>query len=95
MKEAFDRIAPGWYNFRHWSIFPDELAALAQRWGGGKLLNVGSAHGPDFLAFREGFELYGIDIKYDFAYRVRPQEEGWDIGPYEHCVGDGCESGPR
>jgi len=62
MKEVFDRIAPGWYNFRHWTIFRQELEALARRWGGGKLLNVGCAHGPDFLPFREGFELYGIDI---------------------------------
>ncbi|MFH1651220.1 MAG: class I SAM-dependent methyltransferase [Chloroflexota bacterium] len=62
MKEVFDRIAPGWYNFRHWTIFRRELEALARRWGGGKLLNVGCAHGPDFLPFREGFELHGVDI---------------------------------
>jgi tRNA (uracil-5-)-methyltransferase TRM9 len=61
-KEVFDEIAPSWYNFRHWSIFTTELEALARRWRKGKLLNVGCAHGPDFLPFNEGFELYGVDF---------------------------------
>jgi tRNA (uracil-5-)-methyltransferase TRM9 len=61
-REVFDEIAPGWYNFRHWSIFRGELEALAARWQGGRLLNLGCAHGPDFLPFREGFELYGVDF---------------------------------
>ena len=60
--DVFDQIAPGWYNFRHWSIFRSELAALAERWQRGKLLNLGCAHGPDFLPFRGGFELYGVDF---------------------------------
>lgn len=59
---VFDQIAPGWYNFRHWSIFPDELEGLARRWERGKLLNLGCAHGPDFLPFQTGFELYGVDF---------------------------------
>jgi tRNA (uracil-5-)-methyltransferase TRM9 len=61
-REIFDRIAPSWYNFRHWSIFQTELEALAQRWQKGRLLNIGCAHGPDFLPFRGGFELYGVDF---------------------------------
>jgi tRNA (uracil-5-)-methyltransferase TRM9 len=61
-KEVFDQIAPSWYNFRHWSIFRTELEALARRWRKGKLLNIGCAHGPDFLPFKEGFELYGVDF---------------------------------
>ena len=61
-KEVFDQIASSWYNFRHWSRFPTELEALAKRWQRGKLLNLGCAHGPDFLPFREGFELYGVDF---------------------------------
>ncbi|MFC1929251.1 class I SAM-dependent methyltransferase [Chloroflexota bacterium] len=61
-KEVFDEIAPSWYNFRHWSIFRHELEALVQRWQRGKLLNVGCAHGPDFLPFRQNFELYGVDF---------------------------------
>ena len=34
---------------------------MAERWQGGKLLNVGCAHGPDFLAFSRSFELWGVD----------------------------------
>ncbi len=69
-RETFDRIAPGWYNFRHWSIFRRELEALARRWQRGRLLNIGCAHGPDFLPFRPDFELYGLDFSrpmLDFA----------------------------
>ena len=58
----FNQIAPSWYNFRHWSIFRNELEALAQRWQKGKLLNLGCAHGPDFLPFIQSFELHGIDF---------------------------------
>jgi tRNA (uracil-5-)-methyltransferase TRM9 len=61
-KEIFNRIAPSWYNFRHWSIFQTELEALARRWQKGKLLNIGCAHGPDFLPFKDSFELYGVDF---------------------------------
>jgi tRNA (uracil-5-)-methyltransferase TRM9 len=61
-KDTFDQIAPGWYGFRHWSIFRNELETLAQGWQKGKLLNVGCAHGPDFLPFSKSFELYGVDF---------------------------------
>ncbi len=61
-KNVFDQIAPSWYNFRHWSIFRSELETLARRWQKGRLLNVGCAHGPDFLPFKDGFELYGVDF---------------------------------
>ena len=61
-KEIFNQIAPGWYNFRHRSIFPTELEALAQRWRQGRLLNVGCAHGPDFPPFQQDFELHGVDF---------------------------------
>ncbi len=59
---VFDEVAPGWYNVRHWSIFRNELEALAQRWQKGKLLNLGCAHGPDFLPFTPDFDLYGVDF---------------------------------
>ncbi len=58
----FNQIAPSWYNFRHWSIFRSELEILAQQWQKGKLLNVGCAHGPDFLPFKQSFDLYGVDF---------------------------------
>lgn len=61
-QEVFDRIAPGWYHRRHRSIFLEELGALARRWRGGRLLNIGCGHGADFVPFRERFELHGLDI---------------------------------
>jgi tRNA (uracil-5-)-methyltransferase TRM9 len=61
-RDIFNQMAPGWYGFRHWSIFRSELEALAERWQQGRLLNLGCAHGPDFLPFRGGFELYGLDF---------------------------------
>ena len=61
-KDIFDQIAPSWYNFRHWPIFRSELEMLAQRWQKGRLLNIGCAHGPDFLPFTQSFDLYGMDF---------------------------------
>jgi len=61
-RDIFNQIAPGWYNFRHWSIFRSELEVLAQRWQKGSLLNIGCAHGPDFLPFGQNFDLYGVDF---------------------------------
>ena len=61
-KEVFDEIAESWYRFRHWSRFTRELEEMATRWRQGKLLNVGCAHGPDFLPFKNNFELWGVDF---------------------------------
>jgi len=69
--EIFDRIAPSWYNFRHWSIFRRELEALAWRWRRGRLLNIGCAHGPDFLPFKSGFALYGVDFSVEMLKFAR------------------------
>lgn len=59
---VFDEIAESWYRVRHWSRFRQELEELASRWKQGKLLNVGCAHGPDFLPFKDRFSLWGLDI---------------------------------
>ncbi len=69
--DIFNRIAPGWYNFRHWSIFRKELESLAQRWQEGKLLNIGCAHGPDFLPFRYNFDLHGVDYSAEMLKNAR------------------------
>jgi tRNA (uracil-5-)-methyltransferase TRM9 len=61
-KDIFNEIAPGWYNFRHRTIFQRELGELALRWKTGRLLNIGCGHGPDFVPFKDGFELHGIDF---------------------------------
>jgi len=60
-REVFDQIAESWYGIRHWPLLKKELEEMAERWQGGKLLNVGCAHGPDFLPFSQGFELWGVD----------------------------------
>ena len=70
--EVFDEIAPSWYNFRHWTRFRSELEHLARQWQKGKLLNIGCAHGPDFLPFKQSFELHGMDFSVEmlrFAQR--------------------------
>jgi tRNA (uracil-5-)-methyltransferase TRM9 len=71
MRDIFDRIAPGWYNFRHRSIFRTELETLAQRWRQGRLLNVGCAHGPDFLPFKQDFELHGPDFSFEMLKQAQ------------------------
>jgi tRNA (uracil-5-)-methyltransferase TRM9 len=69
--EVFDQMAPGWYNFRHYSIFRLELEALAQKWQTGRLLNVGSGHGADFLPLRGKFDLYGMDFSSEMIKLAR------------------------
>lgn len=73
--KVFDRIAPGWYNYRHWTIFRRELEALAKQWQKGKLLNVGCGHGADFLPFCSNFELYGVDISAEMLKYARKYAE--------------------
>ena len=62
LREVYDKIAPSRYNLRYWGRFRPELEALAARWQKGKLLNLGCGHGPDFLPFQTGFDLYGVDF---------------------------------
>ncbi len=76
--EIFDEIAPSWYNFRHRSIFPKELEEMAERWRGGSLLNAGCGHGPDFVPFRQNFELYGIDISGRMLELAKKYAEKYD-----------------
>jgi SAM-dependent methyltransferase len=38
------------------------LESLASRWEKGTLVNLGCAHGADFLAFKDNFQLYGVDF---------------------------------
>jgi tRNA (uracil-5-)-methyltransferase TRM9 len=58
---VYDGIAESWYRLRHRTRFSAELTELAARWRGGRLLNVGCAHGPDFLPFAGKFDLWGLD----------------------------------
>ena len=78
--DVFNQMAPGWYNFRHWSIFSKELGVLAQRWQKGKLLNLGCAHGPDFLAFKQSFALYGVDFSPEMIKYARKYGQKFHFG---------------
>ncbi len=78
-RDVFNQIAPGWYNFRHWSIFRTELEALTQRWQKGSLLNLGCAHGPDFLPFRQNFDLYGVDFSTEMLSLARKYSLKFDF----------------
>ena len=68
---VFDQMAPGWYSFRHYSIFRPELEKLASRWQKGRLLNIGCGHGPDFLPFKDGFDLHGLDFSAEMIKMAR------------------------
>ena len=69
--DTFDLIARSWYGFRHRSIFTADLTQLAERWKSGRLLNIGCAHGPDFLPFRGTFNLSGVDISREMLILAR------------------------
>ena len=62
LKNAFDEIAPRWYNRFHWTRFTPELSDLAEKWQSGRLLNLGCGHGAEFLPFKGKFELFGVDF---------------------------------
>ena len=79
--QVFDQIAPGWYNFRHYSIFTPELELLAKRWKNGMLLNLGSGHGADFLPFKDHFELYGVDFSREMIRMARRYSQKFGLAP--------------
>ncbi len=79
VRDVFDEIAPSWYSSRHWTRFKSELEALAQRWQNGKLLNVGCAHGPDFLPFKQSFKLYGVDVSIEMLRFARKYSDKFDF----------------
>jgi SAM-dependent methyltransferase len=87
LRDAFNQIAPGWYNYRHWTIFRTELEGLAKEWGQGKLLNLGCGHGADFLPFAQTFELYGIDFS-DEMIRMAGKYAAKFNFPVNLAVGD-------
>jgi tRNA (uracil-5-)-methyltransferase TRM9 len=80
-QEVFDRIASGWYGFRHRTIFRTELEALADRWQKGRLLNIGCGHGPDFVPFKGSFELYGVDFSIEMLKLAQKYARKFDFAP--------------
>ncbi len=81
---VFDEIASGWYGFRHRSIFTAELEEMAARWPAGRLLNLGCAHGPDFLPFQDRFELHGVDFSAEMLKMARRYSAKFHF--YAHLV---------
>jgi ubiquinone/menaquinone biosynthesis C-methylase UbiE len=79
-REIFDEIAESWYRLRHWCRFTEELDEVAQRWQKGRLLNVGCAHGPDFLSFEDGFELWGVDFSSEMVKLARKYATKFNFG---------------
>ena len=57
--EELEELAQRWCEIKGKEAHPSP--PLIWRGACGKLLNVGCAHGPDFLPFRQGFELWGVD----------------------------------
>ena len=70
-RDVFDSIAERWYGFRHWPLLKDELDEMAERWGSGRLLNLGCAHGADFLPLSGPFELAGLDFSREMLRNSR------------------------
>ena len=88
-KSVFDQMAPGWYSFRHYSIFRPELENLAVRWQKGRLLNIGCGHGSDFLPFMAGFDLYGLDFSAEMIKMARRYSHKFEF-PVNLQVADAC-----
>ena len=78
-KEVFNQIAGSWYGFRHWTRFSNELEELARKWGKGRLLNVGCAHGPDFLPFKDNFDLWGVDFSENMIDMAKKYASKFDL----------------
>lgn len=89
LREVYNQIAPGWYNFRHHTIFRRELETLAAEWRGGRLLNIGCGHGADFLPFAAGFELHGIDFSEEMLKLARKYAEKYKFR-VNLAVADAC-----
>jgi tRNA (uracil-5-)-methyltransferase TRM9 len=85
--QVFDQMAPGWYGFRHHSIFEAELLRLAKTWKKGRLLNIGCGHGPDFVAFRGTFELTGLDFSSEMIKLARRYSHKFEF-PVNLQIGD-------
>ena len=77
----FDDIAESWYRLRHWSRFKAELEGTAKSWRKGRLLNIGCAHGPDFLPFKDNFELWGIDSSSEMIRMATRYAEKFKFDP--------------
>ncbi len=88
-ERVFDQIARSWYGQRHWPLLRRELEEMAGRWQKGRLLNVGCGHGPDFLPFKEKFDLYGLDLSQQMIMMAHKYAAKFHFEP-NLLVGDAC-----
>lgn len=79
---GYEEIAESWYRLRHRTRFKKELDDIAARWGSGKLLNIGCAHGPDFLPFKGAFELYGVDSSIQMMKQALRYASKYEFNPH-------------
>ena len=80
IKNFYDKIAQSWYNVRHRTIFREELERVNGMWSGGKLLNIGCAHGPDFVSFdSKKFQFYGTDISKNLLLMAKKYSQKFDL----------------
>ena len=85
--EFYDEIAESWYNIRHWTIFRSELQKLNQEWQG-SLLNIGCAHGSDFVPFNSNkFRFFGIDSSKELVLLSKKYAQKKDF-VFQNCAGD-------
>ncbi len=79
-KEFYNEIADSWYNVRHWTIFKESLEELNKRWSPGKILNIGCAHGADFLPLDSNkFHFYGLDISKELLKNAKKYSEKFNL----------------
>jgi len=80
IKDFYNKIAKSWYNVRHWTILKEELETLNDRWSGGKVLNIGCAHGSDFIPLDfKRFQFYGIDISKNLLLLAKKYSKKFDL----------------
>lgn len=89
MKEVFNQLAESWYRVRHYSRFRQELGEIALRWRQGRLLNIGCAHGPDFLPFHRDFELWGLDFSREMIRLAQKYTSKFGL-TVNLVIGDAC-----
>ena len=86
--EVYDQIGESWYNVRHNTIFRKELSRLNEMWSGGRLLNIGCAHGPDFVPFDpDKFSFYGIDSSKELVFLSEKYSRKKTLA-FHNCVAD-------
>ena len=86
--KVYDHIGESWYNIRHHTIFRKELSELNEKWKGGRLLNIGCAHGPDFVPFNpEKFFFYGTDSSKELVKKKKKYARKKGL-VFRNCVSD-------